>query len=127
MVNTPEYGYKVLSKFDKVLKRDYNKILNGQYAKERGVSLLIYVDIHNLNIWIDYLENKIHFQIELEQNTILSSWWNINDVNESVMDYFEFIVSDIITDLDKRSKNLYSFDIERKWISIDKKIDKIFH
>lgn len=125
MINTLEYGSNVLSKFGEILKKDYNKILNGQFAKERGVKLLLYVMRHNLNICIYYLDDRIKFEIDLEQKTILSTYWNIDDVSESVMEYFEFIINDIISDLDKRSRNLDSFSNERRWVMIDKKIDNL--
>ena len=93
-IRTPEYAKQVLMGFfkeDEVEIRDYNKVCDGKY-KERGISVLAYSD--PWGAWINFKPNNtIEFIIELDSNGILQSNWKIDDVDDSVYEYYMFIIN----------------------------------
>ena len=92
-IRTPQYAKEVLKRFfkEKISIRDYSKICDGKYP-ERGISVLAYDDPYGA--WINFLpNNKVEFLIELNSESILHSYWKIEDVDESVYEYFIFILN----------------------------------
>ena len=127
---SPEYGKSLLSKlFEGVIVRDYSKI---EHCKEKypiwGICVLGYSSWHNdLNARIHYLpSNKINFEIEISDSRILSSTWKNEEVDDSVYEYFIFIIEGIMNNLKGLRLDILKFQ-SKDWIERQQKLTAILN
>lgn len=133
---SPEYGKEVLSSIFKngIEIRDYSKI---EHCKDKynewGIMVLAYSDPHeDLYARISYLpSNEIVFNIEMNQITWMQSKWKNEDVDDSVYDYFVYIIGKIIFDFEEYQKrngetlsNIRKFE-SKYWLERQKKINEL--
>lgn len=118
--DSPKYGRSALKKIfsNKIEIRDYSKI---ESCKDKypywGICVLAYSTSYDIAAKIHYLpSNKIWFQIEMEDKEILSSYWESKDVNDSVYEYYLFIINKIKKDKDETREHSNKFD-SKSWIS----------
>lgn len=120
---TPEYARDLLKPtFKDISINNYYKLCKGDYAKDRGVSVLAYRDPHNVSI--SFLEGGVKFFFEAEERTIVRSFWKYEDVNESTYEYFLFIIRKHIKDRNDTKQYASDFD-SKHWINRDKKLSDI--
>lgn len=137
-INTPEYAKNFLCKFFKknqIAIRDYSKVLNGEHW-ERGISVLAYDVEHSIGAWIDFtaplgvvlsdisLANKIRFKIEENEKIILDTTWNIQDVDESVYEYFIFILTEKLRILREFYSHINKFK-SKDWVKRNQQLSKL--
>jgi len=134
--NSPEYGYDILSKVfstKQIEIRDYSKLSRAEEEdcfdrskkmKDRGIIVLAYSTKYDISANIQYPPNngQIHFKVDLNQRTLVNSYWKSEDINDSVYDYFLFLIKKIKQDLMSTSDHLNRFNYDRSWISLDKKL-----
>lgn len=125
---SPEYGKsRIESYFKDIIVRDYSKIkgCEGKYPKW-GICVLGYSQIHSdMNVRIHYLpSNKIRFEIEVNQITILSSTWDNNQITESTYDYFVYIFTKIMKDISDTLSEITKFQ-QKGWIELEQKLNKV--
>lgn len=125
---SPEYGKSRIESYFKedVIIRDYSKIKGCEDKYPTwGICVLAYSGSHNdMNVRIHYLPSRINFEIEVNQVTILSSTWNNDDVIESTYDYFVYIFSKIMKDLEETKYEISKFS-NKGWVKLEKKLNEI--
>lgn len=124
---SPEYGEKLLSNLFKDIEvRDYSKIKNCEHKyPDWGITVMAYSDYKDVYARIHYLpSNEIVFNIEVDQETCMNSRWKNDDVNDSVYEYFLFIMNKILKDIEETSQHIDKFK-SKYWIERQKKIDTI--
>ena len=126
---SPEYGKSRIESYFKedVIIRDYSKIKGCEDKYPTwGICVLAYSGSHNdMNVRIHYLpSNKINFEIEVNQVTILSSTWDNNEITESAYDYFVYIFTKIMKDISDTRNEIIKFQ-QKGWVELEQKLDKI--
>lgn len=125
---SPEYGQMVLSKFplDPII-RDHSKIEHCKGMWEtHGIMVLGYSSDHrDMNVRIMYLpSNRVAFEIEMFEGTIIHSVWKDEEVDETTYEYFSFIVEKIFRDIDETKEHLAKFK-SKYWVERNKKLSQI--
>lgn len=126
---SPEYGKSRIESYFKedVIIRNYSKIKGCEHKYPTwGICVLAYSGSHNdMNVRIHYLpSNKINFEIEVNQVTILSSTWDNNEITESAYDYFVYIFTKIMKDISDTRNEIIKFQ-QKGWVELEQKLDKI--
>jgi hypothetical protein len=103
--------------------RDYSKIKGLEYRYESwGICVLGFYSEFNIAINIEYLpSNKVNFKIEVEQNTIMYSTWDNNDIDESVYEFYIYIIEKIISNRRELDENIRRFG-SKHWINRNKQL-----
>lgn len=105
----------------KAIIRDYSKIegLEDKYPIW-GISVLGFYDKMDIAAKICVLpSNQISFYIEVEQHTLLNCTYNNDDVDESVYEYYMFIIDKIISSKTEISDHMSKFS-SKYWIKRNK-------
>ncbi len=136
--DSPEYGYSVLSKVfssGEIEIRDHNKLKSAdeedcfdrsRKMRDRGILVLAYLDKYSLAANIQYFpDGKIYFKIDHDQRLLVDSYFKPGNVNDSVYDYFLFILNKIMADVISTTDHCHRFNYDKSWIELDKKLSKI--
>jgi hypothetical protein len=105
----------------KAVIRDYSKIkgLEDKYPIW-GICVLGFYYEKDISVRISVLpSNQINFYIEVEQNTLLDCTYSNDDIDESVYEYYMFIIDKIISTKAEISDHMRKFS-SKYWVKRNK-------
>lgn len=134
---SPEFGASVLKRLftDKQVEiRDYSKITHClDNYKSWGITVLAYDGTNGLSIRYipsneigePHVTKKIEFVLNDEYDScLISSCWDVDDVDDSVYDYFVFIIDKMRKDRSELRQHMSKFS-SKSWIKRHKQLREI--
>ena len=73
---------------DEITVNDYYTIWNGKYADTRGISIIFYSDPISGSLNFLKHKNTILFNLEVNENMVISTSFPTNEISEIYYDYF---------------------------------------